>query len=462
MNGNGKLQRLGSTIAIAQRSQHITLGSDAKTCTAALQSFDTNLLPQVALHAANILLLGVGLNLRDNRLNLLDFEIDYVVHNSHCAVNMGLEQLEIERCTRCKRLFYIAVKVERNQTTTIVGAQRNFATRIGRDGRKAVIGIAIGHRLTGNGIPEQHTRLGRLPSIMDNLIPQSLCIDILLVHRFRAFDGELLVIWGAILDTLHKLVVNLDRYIGARNLACLDFGVNETFGIGVFNRKRQHKRTTTAILRNLTGRVGVTLHKRNDTCRSESAIKYGAACRTKVRQVVTHATTTFHKLHLLLVNTDNTTIGVGRGAVTDNKAVRQRGNLQIVTDTRHRASLRNNIAETIEQSINLIGTHSVGVAALDARNLIGDTLVHLYGRVLVNAAKRIFQSILAEPYGCSKFIATKVLSCRCKGLFVGVLLHFGRSFFVIRHSFMLFNYLSNNYRRHMCEIIAHMHYKITP
>jgi len=92
-----------------------------------------------------------------------------------------------------------------------------------------------------------------------------------------------------------------------------------------------------------------------------------------------HAPAAFHQLHLLLVHAEDAAVGVCRILVADDEAVRQRCHLEIVADTRHRATLGNHIPEMIQQAEDLLARHRIGILALDALDLGCDTLVHLSG-----------------------------------------------------------------------------------
>ena len=122
-----------------------------------------------------------------------------------------------------------------------------------------------------------------------------------------------------------------------------------------------------------------------------------------------YTTPTFHQLHLLLVHTDNTAIRVGGVAVANHKAVRERGNLQVVANTGHRATLRDDIPKLVEQLKHILLAEGVGIVVLDTCNLAGDAVVHLFGRALVDSVERIFQRILIDPHHCGQVIPLKIL-----------------------------------------------------
>ena len=131
-----------------------------------------------------------------------------------------------------------------------------------------------------------------------------------------------------------------------------------------------------------------------------------------MRKVVAYTTATLHKLHLLLVHTEDTTIRVCWILVADNEAVRERGNLKVIADTCHWAALWNDIAEVVEKLENLGVVKAVWIVSLDARQLRSDTVVHILWRSLVDVAERVLEGILAHPHLGSKIVTCKIdLTC---------------------------------------------------
>ena len=143
---------------------------------------------------------------------------------------------------------------------------------------------------------------------MNNLIPQCTGIDLFFIQWFSCVNRELLVILFVLLDSLHKLIVDLDRNIRTGYFSGFDFSIDKVLCIWMFDRKGQHQSSPTAILSHLSCRIRITFHKGNNTGRGEGTVQYGAAGRTDMRQIVSHTTTTFHQLHLLLVDPDDTSV----------------------------------------------------------------------------------------------------------------------------------------------------------
>ena len=322
---------------------------------------------------------------------------------------MRLEPVKIELRLLGEGVVHIAQQVHRQQAARIVGAERNLAAGVGRNRHEALVGIAVGHALADDRIPEQHARLGRLPCVVDDFIPEFLGVDVLLVFGMVRLDRELLVVLLARDRGAHEFVVDLDRDVGARDLARIDLGVDETLGVGMLDRQREHQRSAAAVLRHLARRVGIALHERNDTRGGEGRVQHGAARGPDVRKVVPHAAAALHQLHLLLVHAENAAVRVGRVLMADHEAVRERGHLKIVADTRHRAALRNHVPEMVEQLEHLLLAHRIGILAFDALDLGGDTLVHLLGRRFVNIAERVLEGVLADPHRCGEVVPFEIL-----------------------------------------------------
>ena len=122
---------------------------------------------------------------------------------------MFLEQLIVEVGILREGVLHIAVQVDAQQSAGVVRTQGNLTTRIRGNGAEAQIGIAVGNALPQDGIPEQHTRLGTLPSVVNYLLPQLFGTDFLLYIGVVARYRELLYIGFVFRSTAHELIVNL-------------------------------------------------------------------------------------------------------------------------------------------------------------------------------------------------------------------------------------------------------------
>ena len=177
----------------------------------------------------------------------------------------------------------------------------------------------------------------------------------------------------------------------------------------MLDRQRQHQRAAPSVLRHLARGVRIALHEGNDTRRREGRVQHRAARGADVREVVAHAAAALHELHLLLVDAEDASVGVGRMLVADHEAVRQRRHLEVVADAGHRAALRNDIAEVVEQRKGLLARERVGILLLDALDLGGDPLVHFARGFFINVAHGILEGILADPYRSGQIVPVEIL-----------------------------------------------------
>ena len=167
---------------------------------------------------------------------------------------------------------HVRIKVDAQQAARIIRTQRYFAAWIGAHGAETQVGITIGDAFTGDGIPEQYTRFCALPSIVNNLLPQSLGGDFAFHKRLFTIHRELLYIRFITGSGLHESIVYLDRYVGAGDLSLGHLGINKRFAVGMLDAHTQHQRATAAILRHLAGGIAVTLHERHQAGAGECRV----------------------------------------------------------------------------------------------------------------------------------------------------------------------------------------------
>ncbi len=243
---------------------------------------------------------------------------------------------------------------------------------------------------------------------MDDFLPEFLRIDVLLVSGIVRLDRELLVVFLSCERRAHELVIDLDRDVGAGDLARVDLGVDEPLGIGVLDRQRQHQRAAASVLRHLARGVRITFHEGHDARRRQRRVQHRAARGTDVREVMPHAAAPLHQLHLLLVHAEDAAVGVGGMLVADHEAVRERRHLEIIADTGHRSALRNDVTEMVEQFERLLLRQGIGVFPLDTGDLGGDAFVHLARRFFVNVSERVLEGVLAHPYRGGKIVSVEI------------------------------------------------------
>ena len=191
------------------------------------------------------------------------------------------------------------------------------------------------------------------------------------------------------------------------HLARIDFGIDETLCVGMFDRKGEHQSSPATVLGHFARRVRVTLHEGDDTGRGERRVEHRTTCGADVRKVVPHAAAPLHQLHLLLVHAEDAAVGVCRILVADDEAVRKRSRLEVVADTGHGTALRDDVAEVVEQFEHLLLCERIGIVVFYPRHLTGDTPVHVCRRLFEDIAVTVFQRILVGPHSCGKFVSAK-------------------------------------------------------
>ena len=232
---HGKVGGFLRAISQSERGQHVAFGRDAHAGAASLSALFVDLLPKVAFCAFHFFRFRVGVDFLHDQFDFLQFQVDDVVHQALGQLHVFLEEVEVEVSFGCERVDHIGVEVDGQQAAAVVGAEWNFAAGVRADGAEAKVGIAVGHGLAQDGVPEQYAGLGALPGIVHDFAPQLAGADGFRHPRRRAVDRVLLHV-GLVLDgVLHELVVNLDRHVGARHLALGHFGVDERFSVGVLD-----------------------------------------------------------------------------------------------------------------------------------------------------------------------------------------------------------------------------------
>ena len=82
---------------------------------------------------------------------------------------------------------------------------------------------------------------------------------------------------------------------------------------------------------------------------------------------------------------------------------------EIVADAGHRAALRNDVTEMVEQRENLLLRERVRVFLLDAFDFGSDALVHLARRFLVDVSERVLEGVLADPHRGGEVVPVEIL-----------------------------------------------------
>ena len=165
---------LFGAVAQSHGCKHVAFGCYAHTGAASLRTLVLYLLPQMILGMLDVVALRVVANLVHDEVDLLKFKVDNVVHDALCLSHVLLEEVEVEACLGCKRILDVCVEVDGKQSARVVRTERYLATWVGADGLESEVGIAVGNTFAQNGVPEQYSRLGTLPSIVYNLLPKLL------------------------------------------------------------------------------------------------------------------------------------------------------------------------------------------------------------------------------------------------------------------------------------------------
>ena len=139
-------------------------------------------------------------------------------------------------------------------------------------------------------------------------------------------------------------------------------------------------------------------------------------------QVMTNATTALHQLHLLLVNTKDSSVRVGITIQADHETVAQRCHLEIIADTGHRTACRDDILEMIQEIEDFLGADRILVFLLDTGNLVSNTPMHVGRTLLIDITETVFHGVLVHPHTGGQLITTKVFQRSLKRFLIRVCL----------------------------------------
>ena len=282
MDIHGEINRFITTITQPESSQHITFSRDTNPGTTPFSSFCFNFLPQTDLNTLHLVIFRIRCNFLKNSINFLQFQINNIVHQALSDSHMFLEQLVIKIRVFLERIYHVRIQVNCQQTTWVIRTQRNLSTRIRGNRSVTQIGIAVGHTLPNNRIPEQDSRFGWFPRIINNLIPQFYRANLFHVFRFVRIYRIFLNIITFFDNRIHELIINFHRNISSGYFPLGHFRVNETFRIRVIDRNTQHQGSPTTILRYLPGWVWITLHERNNSSGCQGRILNWRPFRTNM------------------------------------------------------------------------------------------------------------------------------------------------------------------------------------
>ena len=255
---------------------------------------------------------------------------------------------------------------------------------------------------------------------MNYLVPKFGGVHFLSVEGFVAVNRVLLDIGASFNGSLHEVVVHFDGDVGTCYLTFGHFGIDERLAVGVLDGNGEHQGAAPTILRHLACAVRVAFHEGHEAGGGEGRVLDGGTFGADVREIVSHATTAFHQLNLLLIDSNDGAIAVGVAVHADDKAVGERCNLVVVSDTRHGASLWNDKTEVVDEVEDFLGTHGVGITTFDARYFVGNAPMHVGGGLLVDVAEGVLHGIFVNPNFCSKLVAVEIGQTGLKSLVVGI------------------------------------------
>ena len=275
MDFHRKFNSFITSVTQAQGCQHITLSGDANTGSTPLLGFFADLHPKVIFHALDAHVFRIILDLLHNGIYFLQLKINDVIHDFLGVLHMFFKQIPVEGSFFGKRIFYIRIKIDGQQTTGVVRAKRYFPTGVRRYGFIAQIGITVRQGLPDNRVPKEDARLSGFPGVMDDFFPNPLRIYLLFVLGIVTLDGILLLVNFVGFHRPHKFIVNPYRHVCAGHFPLGHLSIDETLRIWMLDRNRKHQGSATAILCHFTGGVGVPFHKRHQTGRGQSGIFNG-------------------------------------------------------------------------------------------------------------------------------------------------------------------------------------------
>ena len=253
MNIHGEINRLITTVTQPESCQHITFSRDTDPGTTPFSGFCLDFLPQTNLNAFHLVIFRIRLDLRENGIDFLQFQVNDIIHQALGDSHMFLKQLVVEIRVFLERIYHVRVQVDCQQTTRVVRAQRYLATRVRGNRSVTQVGVAVGHALPNDRIPEQDARFGRFPRVVNNLIPQFYRTDLFHVLRLVRIYRVFLNIITLLDNRFHELVVNFHRNISSGYFPLGHFRVNETLRIRVIDGNAQHQRSPTTVLCHLPG-----------------------------------------------------------------------------------------------------------------------------------------------------------------------------------------------------------------
>ena len=107
VNAHREIGGLLCAVSQSHGSNHVALGSDTHTGASAHTALFLDLLPQVIFRTLNLVVLRVGLYLCHDGINLLELQVNDVVHDSLSHEHMLLEKVEIKVCLGSEWIHHV-------------------------------------------------------------------------------------------------------------------------------------------------------------------------------------------------------------------------------------------------------------------------------------------------------------------------------------------------------------------
>ena len=172
MNADRHFGRFRSAVAESESGEHIAFTCSAYARASSFKCFSLDFFPEMFFGLFDFCCFRVTFDFLENEIYFLHFEINDVIHHSLGSFYVLVEKFEIEFGFVGKRILDVGIKIYRKQTATVVRTKWNFAARVGGYSPESEIGITIRYRFTGDSVPEQDSRFGRFPGIVNNLVPE--------------------------------------------------------------------------------------------------------------------------------------------------------------------------------------------------------------------------------------------------------------------------------------------------
>ena len=189
----------------------------------------------------------------------------------------------------------------------------------------------------------------------------------------------------AILDNrAHKRVIHPHGKIRTLRLALHRLSLDERLHLRMPDGYAQHQRTTPSVTHHLPGRIGISLHERDNPRRNAYGFPLLRTLGAYLGQVMPHATTSSHQLHLFLIHLHDGSVRLHGTVRSYHETIGKGSRPILVTKTGHRTSLKHNIFEMAEQIEQGIRPHRVRILSLNPSHLLRHPTMHIIRGFLID------------------------------------------------------------------------------